>query len=213
MKLYFSPLACSFATRVALYEAGAAATFVEVDPLTKQTEEGTDYLTVHPLGLVPALLIDDRRLLTENAAILQFVAEEFPRAELAPSDPWGKSLMLQWLLFIATELHKTVFVPLLEKIAGPEVKSYALAKAPLRLGCVERRLADREFLLDQFTVADAYLCAVLNWSAVTPIHLERWPSVHRYHTSLLRRPTFARAFGEERALYFRELERDAPGHP
>src|SRR4249920_2884506 len=73
MQLYFSPLACSMATRIALYEAGASASFCEIDPKTKLTLDGQRYLDIHPLGLVPALRTDDDQLITENAAILQYV--------------------------------------------------------------------------------------------------------------------------------------------
>src|ERR1700691_4788264 len=79
MDLYFSPLSCSMATRIALYESGDAANFKEVDPKTKQLlEDGCDYFAVYPLGLVPSLRTDDGQLLTENAAILQYVADRRP---------------------------------------------------------------------------------------------------------------------------------------
>ena len=87
MKLYFSPLACSLATRIALYEAGADATFVEVDLKTKRTQDGVDFRTIHALGLVPALAMGNGEILTENAAILQYVADQFPDSGLAPRDP------------------------------------------------------------------------------------------------------------------------------
>src|SRR5262249_30087315 len=106
MKLYFSPLACSLATRVALYEAGADAQYVEVDPKTKTTEDGRDYRAVHALGLVPALDLGDGEVLTENAAVLQYVAERFPDAGLAPRDARGRARLQQLLCFIGTELHK-----------------------------------------------------------------------------------------------------------
>src|SRR5262245_63244921 len=84
MELYFSPLACSMATRIALYEAGADARFIQVDSRTKRTRDGADYLAINPLGLVPALRIGDGEVLTENAAILQYVADRFSDARLAP---------------------------------------------------------------------------------------------------------------------------------
>ncbi|XXX72550.1 glutathione binding-like protein [Sorangium sp. So ce134] len=207
MKLYFSPLACSLATRIALYEAGAEATYVEVDPKTKRTDDGADFRAVHPLGLVPALEIEGGELLTENAAVLQLVADRFPGAELAPRDPLGRARLQQWLCFIGTELHKAVYVPLLDKAAPAEVKQYALSKADARLGWVARRLEGREFLLDRFSVADAYLFVVLNWSVVTPIDLKAWPALVAYQARLQARPSVARAFAEERARYLRELER------
>jgi glutathione S-transferase len=97
MKLYFSPLACSTATRIALYEAGADAEFVEVDPKTKRTSDGRDFHDVHPLGLVPALELPSGKLLTENAAVLQYVARAFPEAGLAPTDADGVTELQQWL--------------------------------------------------------------------------------------------------------------------
>ena len=90
MQLYFSPLACSLATRISLYEAGAEAGFIEVDPKTKRIlDDGSDYLKVYPLGLVPAIRMDDGALLTENAAILQYVAERFPKVTLSRSKERG----------------------------------------------------------------------------------------------------------------------------
>ena len=84
MDLYFSPLACSLATRIALYEAGAEANYLEVDPKTKVVQnDGSDFREVNPLGLVPTLRTDDGLVLTENAAILQYVADRFPNAGIA----------------------------------------------------------------------------------------------------------------------------------
>src|SRR5436305_4782964 len=129
MDLYFSPLACSMATRIALYEAGHDANYLEVDPATKRVQaDGSDFFAVNPLGLVPTLRTDDGTVLTENAAILQYVADRFPKADLGTSAALERSRLHQWLCFIGTELHKGLFVPLLDKKAVPEVKSYVLEK-------------------------------------------------------------------------------------
>jgi glutathione S-transferase len=85
MDLYFSPLACSLASRIALYEAGGEARFIEVDPKSKRTPDGADYREIYPLGLVPLLRLDDGSLLRENAAILQYIAARYPQAQLAPA--------------------------------------------------------------------------------------------------------------------------------
>src|SRR5262249_56461453 len=100
MDLYFSPLACSMATRIALYEAGADARFVEVDPKTKRTQDGADYRATNPLGLVPAIRTHDGEVMSENAAILQYVADRFPAAELAPPVGMARYRLQQWLCFI-----------------------------------------------------------------------------------------------------------------
>ncbi|HMK80454.1 MAG TPA: glutathione binding-like protein [Xanthobacteraceae bacterium] len=208
MDLYFSPLACSLASRIALYEAGAEATFLEVDPKTKRImDDGSDYLKVYPLGLVPALRMDDGALLTENAAILQYVAAQFPAANLAPKDGVARARLQQWLCFIGTELHKALFVPLFDKKAPQGLAEHVQAKGESRLAYLNDYLAGRDYLLDQFTVADAYLYTVLNWSMATPVKFDRFPAIQSYFTRLQQRPSIKRAFSEELALYKAELAR------
>ena len=209
MELYFSPLSCAMATRIALYETGDAANFREVDPKTKRlVDDGSDYLGVYPLGLVPSLRTDDGQLLTENAAILQYVADRFPQAGIATAPGMERSRLHQWLCFIGTELHKGLFVPVLDKKAPPEVKTYILGKGLSRLDYLEKYLTGREFLLDHFSVADAYLVTVINWTMATPpIELSKWPVVKTYYERLRARPSIARAIAEEFELYKAELAR------
>lgn len=209
MDLYFSPLACSMATRIALYEAGAAANYLEVDPKTKVVQQdGSDFRSVNPLGLVPTLRTDDGLVLTENAAILQYVADRFPQAGIAANPGMERSRLQQWLCFIGTELHKGLFVPVLDRKASAEVKSYVLDKNLSRLDYLENYLKGREFLLDHFSVADAYLVTVINWTMATPpIELAKWPTVKAYYERLRARPSVAKAVAEEFELYKAEIAR------
>ena len=208
MDLYFSPLACSLATRIALYEAGSDAGLIEVDPKSKRImDDGSDYLKVYPLGMVPALRMDDGALLTENAAILQYVAAQFPAAKLAPTDALGQARLQQWLCFIGTELHKALFVPLFDKKAPHGTPEHVLAKGDSRLAYLNDYLTGRDYVLDHFTVADAYLYTVLNWSMATPVKFDRFPAIQSYYTRLLKRPSIAKAFSEELALYKAEMAR------
>ena len=209
MDLYFSPLACSMATRIALYEAAEAANYLEVDPKTKVVQnDGSDFRKVNPLGLVPTLRTDDGAVLTENAAILQYVADRFPKARIGTISAIERSRLHQWLCFIGTELHKGLFVPLLDKKAAPEVKSYVLEKNLSRLDYLENYLRGREYLLDHFSVADAYLVTVINWTMATPpIDLAKWPAVKAYYERLRARPSIAKAITEEFELYKAELAR------
>ena len=165
MKLYFAPLACSLATRIALYEADAAAEFALVDTRAKRVADGSDFRAVTPMGQVPALLTDDGGVLTENTAVLQYVADRFPAAQLAPVAGEPRARLQQWLGFIGTELHKAIFIPLLDPRANDAVKAYARDKIELRMNTLQQHLADNEFLLPRFSVADAYLVTVLNWAA------------------------------------------------
>jgi glutathione S-transferase len=209
MDLYFSPLACSLATRIALYEAGGEANFLEVDAKSKEVrKDGSDFRSVNPLGLVPTLRTDDGIVLTENAAILQYVADRFPKAGIAAGPGMDRSKLHQWLCFIGTELHKGLFVPLLDKKAGAEVKSYVLEKNLSRLDYLDNYLRGRDYLLDHFSVADAYLVTVINWTMATPpIDLAKWPNVKAYYERLRTRPSIAKAVAEEFELYKAELAR------
>jgi glutathione S-transferase len=207
MQLYFSPLSCSMAARIVFYEAGEDASFIEVDRKTKLTRDGKNFRDIHPLGLVPTLRTDDGDILTENAALLQYVADFFPKAKLAPADRMERARLHEWLCFIGTELHKALFAPLLDTKAPEGAKAYALEKGASRLSHLETYLTGREFLLERFSVADAYLFTVLNWSVVTPVDLKKWPAISAYVARLRDRPSVAKAFAEERALYAEEQAR------
>ena len=204
MTLYFSPLACSLATRISLYEVGAAAAgtrFTQVDTRAKRLADGSDFYAVNPLGQVPVLRTDEGDLLTENTAVLQFVGGRFPDARLVPEGALARARLREWLGFIGTELHKAIFVPLLDPKAPEAVKAYARDKIALRLGRIEKHLAGREFLLEDFSIADAYLVTVLNWTMATAVSLASWPALQDYQQRMSKRPSIERAFGEELALF------------
>jgi glutathione S-transferase len=195
------------ASRIALYEADVSADFIEVDPKTKRTMTGVDYLTVNPLGLVPALRTDDGDLLLENAAILQYIAGRYPSAALAPADGFERARLQQWLSFIGTELHKALFVPLFDKALPDAAQSKTRQTGARRLDYLDRHLQGRAFLLEQFSVADAYLVTVLNWSNATAVDLQRWPALKDYFDRIRSRPAVARAMREEFGLYAEEQKR------
>ena len=204
LNLYFSPLACSLASRIVLYEADAPATYTVVDTKAKRLRDGRDFHAVNPMGQVPALLTDEGVVLTENTAVLQYLADRFPEAQLAPSSGIERSRLQQWLGFIGTELHKALFVPLLDAKASADVKAYSRDKAALRLGLLEKHLSSNEYLMDRFTVADAYLTTVLNWARYSGVALAEWPAVAAYFQRMLERPSIARAIGEEYEMYKEE---------
>ena len=182
MDLYFSPLACSLATRIALYEAGADANYLEVDPKTK-----------HVL---------------QDKSDFRNVAERFPDANISAQPGLERTRLQQWLCFIGTELHKALFVPLLDAKAPADAKAYALQKNLSRLDYVNTHLEGREFLLDHFSVADAYLVTILNWTQAVPaIDLAKWPAIKAYYDRVRQRPSVLKASGEEFTLYKAELAR------
>jgi glutathione S-transferase len=192
MELYFAPLACSMATRIALYEADAPAGFRQVDTRTKRAADGSDFLAVNAMGQVPVLRTDNGELLTENPVVLQYVADQYPGSGLAPHGGMPRYRLQQWLNFTTSELHKLVFNPLLDRSSPDGAKTFA-----------------RSYLLDRFTVADAYLVTVLNWAVFTGMDLAQWPAVQAYFNRMRERPSVARALAEEVALYREEQARRA----
>jgi glutathione S-transferase len=208
MDLYFSPLSCSMATRIAFYEAGADARYIQVDLKSKRlVADGADFLAINDMGQVPVLRTNDGALLTENPTVLLYVADQFPGSGLAPRDGFDRYRLQQWLGFANSELHKATFVPLLDPKCPEGAKTYAHEKAPLRLNHLAKYLHDREFVLDRFTVADAYLATVLNWARYSGVDLARWPAVEAYYRRMITRPSVARALAEEMALYKAEQAR------
>lgn len=203
MDLYFSPLACSMATRIALAEAGADARFIYVDGATKKTEAGEDYLAINPLGLVPALRLDDGSVLTENSAILGYLADRFWPAAGAEQ----RARLQRWIGFVNSELHAAAFSAILSSKAPEAVREHALARAAARFGYLDAELAGREHLAGDFSVADAYLFVVLNWTQVRGPSLADYPKLAAYRDRIADRETVKAALAHEIALYREEQKR------
>ena len=201
MDLYFLPLACSMASRIALYEAGLDARYIAVDRKTRRAGDA-DFRDINPMAKVPVLRTDGGALLSENVAVLAYIADLAPEAGLDGGD---RHQMLRWLSFTATELHKAIFFPLLTEGTPEEVKAYARGLVERPFATLEGHLAGRETLLERFSVADAYLATVLNWARLTRlVELESWPVLAAYLDRLLQRPSLARAQAQEFALYQKE---------
>jgi glutathione S-transferase len=204
MHLYFSPLACSMASRIALYEAGANAHFVYVDGAVKKTEAGEDYLAINPLGLVPALRLDDGSVLTENAAILGYLNDKY-----WPVDVEARARRQQWIGFVNSELHTGAFSAILSPRTSDEVRAYALDKARARLAYLETALSARDYLNGDYSSADGYLFVVLNWTRVRGPDLAQFPNLLAYRDRIAAKPSVAQALSEEMALYQEEQSRRA----
>ena len=141
--------------------------------------------------------------------VLQFVADQYPDTGLAPRDGMPRYRLQQWLNFITSELHKLVFNPLLDPRSDDGARAFARGKAVQRFSYLNAYLDGRDYLLDRFTVADAYLVVVLNWAAFTGMDLAQWPAVHGYFARLSERPSVARGLAEEFALFEEERARHA----
>jgi glutathione S-transferase len=195
MNLYFSAGACSLASNIALREAGIQFEMSKVDRRTKRVD-GVEFVTINPKGYVPALRLDDGQVLTENVAVLQYIADLNPAAKLAPPAGTMERYRLQeWLSFINSELHKA-FTPLFSSEAAEETKTYARNYLAKRLAYLEGVLGDNKYLAgDQFTVADAYLFTVLGWGVHVAVDIG--PKLKAYVDRVRARPQVIEAMTSE----------------
>lgn len=160
MKLYYSPGACSLADHVALHEAGLPFEHEKVDLKAKRTEDGVDFSTVNPKGYVPALTLDSGEMLSENIAILDWIAHQ--DSKLAPSGPMGHTRLLEALAFISTEIHKS-FKPFFAGAADTD-KAKAGEMIVKRMGCLADTMKGDYLFGPAVSVADCYLFVMLLWA-------------------------------------------------
>lgn len=201
MKLHYSPFACSLATHIACREAGHEVELVRVDLPTKRTATGGLLFADNPMGQVPTLVLPGGRILTENVAVLTYLADQTPKSAPGP-EPEDRYELTRWLAFVATELHKKVLWPIFEATTPDAVKEYARASAERPLDVVSARLESRDFLVgSSFTVADAYLFWAVNLLPHAGMALDRFPALRRYHALHRSRPAVRAAMAYELEQY------------
>ena len=144
---------------------------------------------MNPKGYVPALALDNGEVLTENVAVLQYIADRNPASKLAPpAGTMERYRLVEWLAFISSEIHKN-FSPLFREDAPEETKQYVRKVLGIRLDYLNSAIGNRPFLMgEQFTVADAYLYVVLGWGAHVNVDIGRWPQLKRLHERVGARP-------------------------
>jgi glutathione S-transferase len=199
MKLYYSNGACSLTVRITFHEMGIPCEYEAVNLKTKVTESGANYLEINPKGSVPVLLLDTNEVLTENAVILQYLADTHPETGLLASiGNMNRYRTLEWLNLIASELHRytgslfgsrfseevkqTVFMPLLSS----------------KLAIVDKRLSNHKFLMgEKVTLCDSYMFVILTWLVRMKIDITTWPNLVRYFMDMKSRPAVQQALQEE----------------
>ncbi|MDB5707064.1 MAG: Glutathione S-transferase [Sphingomonas bacterium] len=200
MKLYFIPFACSLATRIAIEEAELDAEFVQVLP-GGMLPDGRPFTAVSPMGYVPAMETVGGLALSEGPAVLTYIADLAAEGVLAPA-PYTEARyqLIRWLNFISTELHKAVFAPLMSSKATEGARAWAHELAQKRFDLLSAHLDGSDYLLDGFSVADAYLLSILNWCEHAGVAIADWPVLLRWRTNMQRRPSVAQAMATEMPL-------------
>ncbi|UTL93165.1 glutathione transferase GstA [Pseudomonas fluorescens] len=198
MKLFYSPGACSLSPHIVLNELDLPYTVEKVDLKTHTTASGADFYTLNAKGYVPALQLDNGEVLTEGPAIIQYLAEHKPQANLLP--PAGtleRARVQEWLNFIGTELHKTL-AALFNPSISPEAKSKTIETFGKRLGFVDKALQGKDYLTgNTFSVADAYLFTIVNWAPMLKIDLSPWPTVVQFQKRVANRPAVQKTLKAE----------------
>jgi glutathione S-transferase len=189
MKLYYMKGACSLASYISLNEAGVKFEAIQVDHKTHKTPDGADFNAINTKGYVPALRLDNGELLTENVAVLQYIADRNPASKLAPAaGTMERYHLMEWLSYINSEIHKS-FGALFAPAVSEDVKQFARDNLTKRVDWLEKALGTKTYLMgEQFTVADAYLYVVLGWSSHVGVDLGKWPALKRHHERVGARP-------------------------
>ncbi|HEX4045543.1 MAG TPA: glutathione transferase GstA [Gammaproteobacteria bacterium] len=191
MKLYYAKGACSLVCRIVINEVKLPCEYESVDLRTKKTETGQDFFKINPKGSVPTLQVDEKEILTENAVIVQFLAEKAHAVSLLPPvGEFKRYHVLEWLNYVATEWHKGVG-SLFNAQYPAEVKETVLIPAiTKKVQFVNHHLEQHRYLFgEQFTLPDAYLFVMMTWLVHFKFDLAQYPALERYFKELLQHPS------------------------
>lgn len=194
LKLYYSPMACSLADHIALHESGRTFERERVDLKTKRTESGRDYATITSKGYVPALVFENGETLTENVAILDWLAAE--HTHLGVPGPFGRSRVIEALTYISTELHQP-FMPLWHS-TDPDARLAASEAVTRRLTYLSEGLQSDYLFGETPSVADFYLFVMLLWA--TKLDLELPQNLIELRDRTMARPSVQAAMYAEGLL-------------
>jgi glutathione S-transferase len=199
MKLFYAPGSSSLLPHIVLHEAELPFEAIKIDEHTKTISGGGDYRSVNPLGYVPALLLDDGTLLTEGAAIVQYVADLVPAKKLAPPNGTIERVKLQaWLNFFASELHKGGFSPLFYHGVPEQGRDVFRARLRARFTHLDGHLSSNEYLMGRnYSVADAHFFVVSNWASWVDFDLSPYSAVLAHRQRVASRPAVITALKAE----------------
>ena len=190
MKLYYSNGACSMAPHIVLRESGLPFDLVRASTKTHQLDDGTDYYTINDKGSVPVLELDNGERLTEGPAIVQYIADQVPAANLAPANgTMARYRMQEWLNFITSELHKS-YAPLFRPTTPEEYKVITKEGLTKKYALVDKWLTGKNYTMGEaFSVADPYLFTVTSWAKHVGLDLSQFKNVGAFMARMAARPS------------------------
>ena len=205
LKFYYASGSCALASHIALEEAGAEYEAVRIS-FAANEQRKPDYLAINPKGRVPAL-VTDRGVLTETPAILAYVAQSFPQAQLAPAgDPFAFARVQSFNSYLCSTVH----VAHAHKGRGvrwaddPDAIQAMREKVSSNMAeCFE--LIEREMLAGPwvmggaFTICDPYLFTVAQWLEGDGVDIARFPKVRDHNARMAARPAVRKVLAAEQA--------------
>lgn len=205
MKLYIAPGACSLSPHIVLEESGLKYEWEKIDAKNKTVASG-DYFKINPKGQVPALQLDNGKVLTEGTAIVQYIADLAPDKNLIPKfGTWERYKAIEWLNYIATEIHKG-FGPMWgaarifkdNDASKQQMLSFAANMLDAKMTWMSSQLQSNSYLMgNQFTVSDAYLFTCLRWSKSVNFDLTKYPVLMGFMEKVENRPAVQKVLKDE----------------
>jgi glutathione S-transferase len=201
LTLYYSPGACSLVSHIALEEAGARYE-AKLILLSKNEQLSESYLKINPRGRVPALATNNG-VLTENAAILAYIAKTHPAAKLLPTDPWGESCAVSWLGFFSSSVH-AAFSHFgrpqrytTDESAFPAMKDTGRQSFFKYCKEIDDALMKNQWLLGSYSICDGYPLVFYNWGLRAELPMKDLRGMTRHYHEMMERPAVKKAVEEE----------------
>lgn len=199
MKLYYSKGACSLAVRIIINEIGMDCSFEAVDLTSKKTESGQDFMTINRKGAVPVLQLENGQVLTENAVIMQYIADANHAYHVLPKiGDFKRYVVLESLNYASSEVHKTMGM-LFNPLVTPEIRdNLIIPSIKSKLSYLSHCVEQNDFICgNHFTLADAYIFVMLLWTFHFTIDLKQWPALMQYFDRLSKHPSVLKSLKQE----------------
>lgn len=200
MKLFYSQGACSLAVRITLHELGINCDYESVNLKTKQTETGKDFFKINPKGSVPVLELSENEFLTENAVILQYLADTHYATNLLPAvGDFNRYRVLEFLNLITTDIHKTAGT-LFFSAVPEDVKEMFKKVLIQKLNFLEHKLQKQFLMGDQISLADPYLFVMLFWLHKFKFDMKDFPNLSGFYERMKQRESVQLSLKEEKLV-------------
>jgi glutathione S-transferase len=200
MKLYYTKGTCSFAPHIAMRELGIEPELVAVNLMEKKLSDGANYKAHNPKGYVPYVEMEDGTGLSECGVIIQYLADQHPEKGLIPAAGTPERYkVMDWLSFIGSELHKNL-PPIFLPGIPDDYRDIARNRLGVRLSYMNDALEEKQYLMgDDFSAADCYAAAILNWTVPAKVDLSAYPNVAAYYERCCARDSVKAAHAAEEA--------------